>query len=205
MNFSNTIDLFLIKHLLKENSSEKDKENFLKNWHSKAKYKFSLNFFRQNEIPEKVLSNVNYGSYFDGMLWLTNQRIFFTGENKEKLLSQPKPVYHQFIFPSIEVIEYRKGSFFGMPSIVIHTLTTSAHGNVAKTIFESANISSFIEDFVVTAQQKIKEIALQPNNNYLSTVQNSDIVSKLKELEELKRNSLLSDEEFEKAKKILLS
>ena len=204
------IERVLVRDLMIPSSDPQKIEQFLKYYYKHDRLKYSLEFFQKDEKPLMVIG-IDYeyteGNAFgnpEGLLWMTDQRIFFAAGIKENLFKKSKPLYHQFYYSNIASIEYRKGGALTQNRIVFHISTSSAQGKVAKTSYESFSEHN-LEKFVTAVRERIGKLARQRENLPSASDTQKDIVSELRELARLKEAGLLTDDEFEQAKRKLLS
>jgi hypothetical protein len=202
MNKLSEIERILVRDTSSASADDfKGLERFLNYYRKQSKFKYSIDFFQKDEKPLMVV-NVQYG-LSEGLLWMTNQRVFFASSIKEGFLKKPKPLYHQFQYPSIASIEYRKGGAFTVHKIIFHISTSSAHGKVAKTSYESFSDHNK-EKFVLAVRERVGKLSRTSNSPLLEDNKTRNLVSELQELGQLKEQGLLTQDEFEQAKKKLL-
>ncbi len=168
---------------------------------------FAMDFFQPGEIPEKAI-DVSIGYRTDtgvkrseGFLWATNIRLFFAGKVNGGLFKSPYPFYREFAYSHIARVEFRKGNFSHGGSIVLHIRTNSASGDFERAMFDALlnTRGEALRVFADYASKKVETVAKTPQEK-----EGDDLVAKLERLNELKTREILTEEEFDAAKRQLL-
>jgi hypothetical protein len=165
---------------------------------------FAIDFFQADEIPEKAIDvDFEYQDDLDtktskGFLWSTSKRVFFAGKAGGGLFKRSQPYYREFPYGSIARIEFERGGLLSSGKITLHISTTSAQGRVTQVCFSGARSKDKLQEFADYVIRKINTpVAPQASRE-------SDFIAQLERLGKLKAKGLLTEEEFQAAKKKLL-
>ena len=175
-------------------------ENYFNYRERRYAVEFAIDFFEGGEIPERVIDvglrviDVD----FLGFLWCTNRRLFFAGQTENKMFKKPQPDYRQFSYESIARVQFERGGFLSSAKIILHIYTTSARGKLETVSFSSLGNRDKVHEFVDYVTRKRRPLASQ-------TAEESDFITQLERLGRLKTEGLISQEEFQVAKKKLLN
>jgi len=162
---------------------------------------YASEFFQYDELPEKVLDVEYTWDETPGYLWVTNKRVVFVGA---KSLIGKEPVYKEFMYGSITAIIHNK-KLGGFDKIVLSVSTSVASGHVEQVEFKltsNAKREKVIE-FVEYVRTKVANWSGTSSRD-TPNKEESDLVGELERLGKLRHKGLISEDEFQVAKRKLL-
>jgi hypothetical protein len=169
-----------------------------------------VDLLQTDEVPEKAVQIWWYdvphanARVEDGILWCTNKRIFFAGSYKEGMFASAKSFYKDFSLGSIATIRFDSSGFLSLPKIILSIYTTRADGSVSTVTFEVSGPKEPGKIFVEYVRKKLEgrheetSVSMQSNSS-------DDLLDKLERLAKLHEQGILSDDEFQVAKKKLFN
>jgi hypothetical protein len=168
---------------------------------------FAVDSLRPDEMPERIMPvslGLEPGWTCYGFLWVTSQRLLFSGTTRY-LLAKPKPWFREYSYRSIASVQFTKGSFFREAQIVLHLSETTASGGAVKVIFGSVVENAKLQEFADYIRDKIAHPGATMSDVTASVLaDDDDLVVKLERLARLKSQGAITEEEFLAAKKRLL-
>lgn len=185
-----------------------EKERLVNSYFKDKEVQFAIDFLQANEQPEMIVRGSTAGEYEEpvsGYLWCTNVRLFFAGA-KGSILK--KPVYEEFHYGSIATVVYKPNRLGGLVGgeLILHMSTTSAHGRVAQRKYSLSSTYGEHKNQAFVDYLRRRIDSLHPTSVTGSVPQaiKTDLVEQLERLGELKTQGLITEEEFQAAKKRLL-
>lgn len=194
-------------------------EDWRLNW--KKELNATEGFLTDNEIPKSVIPcstpDINYYNDNDnrfppgGLLWLTNKRLLFVYKTGGGLFKTPDFHFLEYSFSSLASIKHiLKGTIFKSAWIVLYISTTSAKGRIINVSFEVT--SSYFKESAISFVNNVQQYqkSLSSKSNYADKSNKSgkvaeNLVGKLEQLNKLRQEGVLTDEEFNAVKTRLLN
>jgi hypothetical protein len=198
----------------KSQKAQRDVDWALKRWNTEVGT--AISFLGNSETPIAGIccttEDISYDNDRDdmippdGFLWLTNRRLLFVCKTGGGLFKKPEPFFLEFDFSSLTSINYNvTGTLFKEVRVVLYVSTTSASGKVVDISFRPHHTSKVpASEFVRKVQDHVKRVSSQSVASSRSTESGSDLVAALNQLDTLRKQGALSDQEFHAAKKRLL-
>lgn len=179
---------------------------------------WTIDFLGEEESPYScVQASTKDAPYSDwgrkqepptGLLCLTNRRIMFVCEDKGGLLTKHEPLLLQFDINSITAVRHdTTGTLIKSPLIHLHISTTAAGGHVTQVSFEvrlDGKQHGITKRFIADVEDARRKPGSKQVTRSDANTEESSVVRELRYLRTLKLEGLLSDAEFEAAKKKLL-
>ena len=165
--------------------------------------KYAIAAFKLDEMPERVmLVSLHYQAAVSlvGFLWITNRRLLFVTAIGNTVIGS-HPLYREIAYSSIRQIHFEQSRWFQNAKLILHL-------DSDRVLFESIVKPEPLQQFVDYLRNKVAdphtsaldvETAFQPEDD------DRDFISELERLNNLKKEHVVTDEEFEIAKKKLLS
>jgi hypothetical protein len=121
--------------------------------------RFAVDALRPDEMPERIMPvSLGLGAGWScyGYLWVTSQRLFFSGATKS-LLAKPKSWFREYFYQHIAAVHFTKGSFFREAKIILCLSDASALGGAVKVVFGSVVENTKLQEFVDYIRDKIAD------------------------------------------------
>lgn len=165
--------------------------------------KYAIAAFKLEEIPERVmLVSMQYQAAVSlvGFLWITNRRLLFVTAIGNATIGS-HPLYREISYSSIRKIIFEQSHWFQNAKLILHL-------DSEKVLFESIVKPQPLQQFVDYLREKVadpRSLAPDTETMFAEETTNIDLISELERLNNLKKEHAVTEEEFEIAKKKLLS